>query len=412
MADMAKPQQRIQFKGLNQNPDHDGDNFLGVVDELPMAATTKVAYWDRDLVEWVPTKRHVALVNPAWEGRDTSTAKDPADACWHIPTGAYADINPMEAYAPLVQELLDYPVDNEGNIDQADFLGINGAYGEVRTYRRGGEVHFDMFLPAFNVGGDGEPLVLGIQSGYDYFGSTALYTEIIAHDHASNAVLRSLTDRRSRRHVQSRNKQNRKDALSEIHQWWGEEIARLEAVTDTLFQVVVDASAFEVDLSGIPRSPMHVYRAMGLPKSLSQAAEANLSSQKFTMQASAWDYYIALAQAVTQDYQAKDDGQALRRVVRTSNRILFDPARAMSKVFSDITDELISSNATDDEIASAATQAATMADKMGQFEDQRDRLKTMLEEAQRAEEQQNDTLENHDDDDPEDEQTAAAQGGD
>jgi hypothetical protein len=58
------------------------------------------------------------------------------------------------------------------------------AFGQIRQYRDGGEVHMDVLFDGLSVGlpGRSGSITMGITSGYDFFGGHAVYAEGFARD--------------------------------------------------------------------------------------------------------------------------------------------------------------------------------------------------------------------------------------
>jgi len=68
------------------------------------------------------------------------------DPLFHVPSDSYTILNPVEVYAPLEAVLREPTVDGRPLADVA--------FGEIRQYRGGGEIHMDgldVTLPASTV---------------------------------------------------------------------------------------------------------------------------------------------------------------------------------------------------------------------------------------------------------------------
>lgn len=402
---MARPQRIVAFAGIDgasqasRMPDWYRDltaatlptgiapnTFMSTVrDVLEKATTTDVAYRDPQDDEWVEIERHVALVNPAWLGEDNRERAPQDDAAWHIPTRQYDPVNPDEVYGPLT-----------GAARQNDLS--DEVFGTARLYRNGGEVHIDLFFPDLTVDvndavqtgkdTDLDPLVLGVTTGYDYFGSTQMYSRVIAANPNTNTVHRNLTDKRTRRHVKSADEDSGR-TVDDVIEWWDEDFDRLDRVTDTLFETIVDASQYEVSFEDIPFTAADFFEALDVPRDHAETAEARLPSYDENTY-TAWDLHEALSYAVEHNFGGKDDGRALRGYVRTANDILFRPPRAERQALRVLEDEL---KETDQDTLGASKaklrkamdeRQKTAAGKLEQYASMRDRLKDLLDEADDA----------------------------
>lgn len=387
-----------------------GTDFIDIVDQLQPAEGRDVAYWDTELERYVAARDHQAIINPNWEGRDPDDDSleepdaGPKDACWVTATRNYEAVNADVMYEPLGDALAEYD--------------ISGVFGEVREYRNGGEVHLDMFFPDYRVElalddsksiddeEQPDPLILGIQSGFDFFRQTTHYSRVIALDPNTGAILRDLTKKRSRKHIKPRDQTEGRTA-HDIANWWVGELDRLDNVTDTLFEVIHDASEYYFDLQSLPFNTDDFYSVLGTTEHLAREATENLPERQIdTGVFSAWDAHRALAQAITESLDAKDDGSTLRKYVRVANGILFQPPKAETRAMQefefllddDVLDALDATGrgeqqtlagetATDRRdvlLAELRARRDTAADRVDEYKSMKARLKEMLREAERS----------------------------
>jgi hypothetical protein len=292
-------------------------------------------------------------------------------------------VNPRDAYAPLVRATTE-----RANGDDA--FDVQDVFGEMRLYRNGGEVHIDVFFPHYtvDVGGDTPALVLGVQTGYDFFGSTRLYAEVIAADPRNGSMMRSLSDRRARRHVKP--KAGSGTTVDEVTDWWADEFDRLDTVSDTLFGVIHDAQAYSFDLSDLPKTPADAYEALDVPQYVAEQSESHLP-EPVRETASAWDYYVALSRTITESYDVKDGGSAIRRLVRTGNQILFRPATAHNRILGQFKRDFRSQRTLEgNRVAERVDEMQTdVRAAMDEYDSLRDRMTAMLDEADASSEAAN-----------------------
>jgi len=327
----------------------------------------EVAYDDPTAAEeWSGTGRHIALVNPA-TGR-----------LWHIPTREYTPVTPEEKYGPLLARLR-----------ARDFH--ESVSGEIRLFRDGGEVHADFLLDDLRTGADDE-IVMGVQTGHNYFGGKALYAGIIAYDTANNRMMRGLSEKRTRRHTGS--------AGSDVADWWDQILNQAEDACDTLASVILDAQDYRVGFSEVPLSPAeyltyafdgteYLAENSGEGEGQTGGAVAYLPDVPNPTSAtySGWELYAAMASALTHDFHGKDDSTAVRRYVRRANRQLFSPPRMEDDVLSDAAEDLEDQEDLEGEsiLESIRERQASIGVAVKRARSDKDRLRTLVDEAESAE---------------------------
>lgn len=390
---MTKAQRTIEFAGIDRNghsgtlpqwyreavgapmnDDAEFPSFLEAVGELPEAEKTTIAYRDENADEWRDDSRHVALVNPAWLGDGLASAPQNT-AVWHIPTGSYSVVNPMDGYGPFSAMMRKYDADEETN-------DLGTAYGQFRLYRNGGEVHADILFDGLRVadpeGGQDQPYVLGVTTGYDFFGGHALYAEVIAYDTRNGAAMRGLTDSNSRRHVGS--------AGNTVAAWWERILAQMETASETLFEVIADARDYTIEFSEYPFDVAEFYELLGFPEYLSENAADRIGGNPAV--ADAWTLYHAMTETLTEDFDGKDAASALTRYVKRANDILYTPPKAERAAISEKMDELEGQQTLSDEDEDAKAALAKLREDAGEsvekFGATRARLKNLLAEAEGA----------------------------
>lgn len=148
----------------------------------------------------------------------------------------------MDVYAPLETVLQDETLDGRA-------LG-DVVFGKIRQYRGGGEVHMDILFDGLSVTlpSRREPNAVGMSSGYDFFGGYGVYVEGFAQDSYCSNSIRSLTDRRTVKHVGS------------FEAWWEQLFGQLEIVADDLHVFITDAQEITLDLRAGPFDVERFYR--------------------------------------------------------------------------------------------------------------------------------------------------------
>ncbi len=258
---MKDPESRTVFAGVDGRTDtelpdwyrrkktvDEPKSFAETIRDLPQAVETTVAYRNPYSDEWVETERFNALVEPT-RARDHATDDEPdADPLFHVPTGSYAIINPVDVYRPLEEVLREETVDGTP-------LG-DVMFGEIRRYRGGGEVHMDIMFDGLEVRlpDRSGPITMGVTSGYDFFGEHAVYVEGFAQDGYCSNSMRSLTDKEVIKHVGD---------VRDFRTWWEEILAQVELVADDLFEFIRDAQEIDLEFSELPFTVTEFYSLLG-----------------------------------------------------------------------------------------------------------------------------------------------------
>lgn len=392
---VATPTRRTAFAGIDGNDtdvtfpswfrdlvdapagDIDRPTFLNAVNRLPLAQKRGVAYWDNEADEWRADDHHVAIVNPAWLGDGLTDPDAPDSAVWHVATGRYTCVNPMDVYGPLTAAIRRYNANDEND------RPLGAIFGQIREYRNGGEVHLDLAFDGLTVtdpGTDAGRFVLGLQSGTDHFGGRSTYARIVVFDTEGGVVMRGLTERRKRKHTGA--------ATNAIVDWWSEVLATLETAAETIFGIVSSARDYTVDFSERPFDPEGFYDCLGFPEGLAKQAAGKLPTGSMNGRIDAWSLYYAMAETLTHDYDAKDEGGALNEKLSLANRILFEPPYAEAAVLKEAEKRLISQQtlSEDDEEAAdyLAAERESITETLDTYTSTRKRLTTILRDAEDA----------------------------
>ncbi|AGM11252.1 hypothetical protein M197_gp88 [Haloarcula hispanica tailed virus 2] len=340
---------------------------VGVLQDEYSIEARAVAYDDPTSEnEWTETPQHQANVNPA-NGR-----------LWYIPTTSYTPVTPMDKYGPLMARLRSRDYHESVN-------------GQFRIFREGGEVHADLWFTDLRAGEDDE-IVLGVQTGHDYFGGKSLYAVIIAYDTDANRVMRGLSEKRTRRHTGS--------AGADVADWWDSILDQAEDAVDTLAEVIYDAQQYVIDFSEVPMTPKEylVYAFDGTEYLAENDGDAEgqtggamaylppVASQE-TASLSGWEVYAAMASALTHDFHGKDDSSAVRTYVKRANKQLFSPPRMEDDVLGALAEDLEGQEDLEGEdvLEDIEARRDSIGEAVAQARDDKARLKTLVREAESAE---------------------------
>lgn len=282
---------------------------------------------DGDL--FIATRRFQSVVSPDkmtnwlkgdFRREDSNEWRDPL---WHVPTTDYTIVNPMDFYEPLEQALRD------------EELG-DSVFGEIRTYKGGGEVHMELLFDAFSIDlsddNEGGPILLGIRTGYDYFGGTALYAEGFAQDRYCQNSIRNITEEKTRRHVGD---------PGETREWWDGILAEMDLMTDRLAEVIEEAGNIEVDyldfefseLTGHADDLQAWFEMAGFPSYLAREAAANVRSRSENQfLPTMWELHSGATYAITHHYRGGENTSRLNDLVNAANDMVMNPAQAVNVV--------------------------------------------------------------------------------
>jgi hypothetical protein len=357
--------------------------FSEVVRELPRATTTKAAYWNPHADEWVETDQHNAVIDPnraadaaelsdddefAWGDDDGEQLEaDTEDPLWHIPTSSYRVINPVDAYQPLIEAI------------QEQDLGAD-VFGEVRAYADGGEVHMDLIFDGVEaqLRSHQDAVKMGLTTGYDFYGGTALYATAYAQQNSCVNSIRNLTSRKIKKHTGSKN---------DLKQWWMDHIEALFEVRDDLIRMIREASSPEatVNFRELPFSVEEFYELIGLPNAsgtpvASKAArEAEVQANSIT-EVTMWNLHEGATYALTYHYGGKEGaGSTLDRHTRTANDLLFNPFESLERAKEEYEAQLMEDDEWhEDATASIDAVQESLREKKEQFESREAELRARL----------------------------------
>lgn len=302
----------------------------------------------------------VAIVDPqraslAAEGQDIKYI-------WHVPTDKYTIVPPIEAYSPLIQTLKQHNLDDE-------------VFGEVLLRDYGGEVYIRMGFKSKQINGlpgdEEAPVTLGLESGYDFKGGRAVYSNMIGFDAFSAGIIRNITDTKSRRHVgnaidQSHERSNNRVPIQE---WWEDSLKRIEAMTDDLTDAIRDASQTSLaftqngDFAKVPTAYVgsfdHVkpydtasfFQLHDMPDYLAEQAAANAATHGGGLsELTLWELFRGLTEAL-ENQDRCDEGSTLNSYADVAMDLLWDPTTVVELADDQWNFEIEDEGLADDDVA-------------------------------------------------------------
>jgi hypothetical protein len=327
---------------------------------------------------YVETDRFQSVYSPeklrSWLTADNDELLD--DALWHVPTQSYSIVNPLTAYEPL-----------EEAIQNEDYGG--NIFGEIREYKGGGEVHmnvlFDNFTINYNDNNNGnKPIVLGIRTGYDFFGGQALYFEGYAQDRKCDNSIRSITEKKTIRHVGD---VNLEDEVSDV-------LEEMELMTNRLAELIEMAEDIEVDMLEMDFAEAFdhddnfrgFYELAGFPSYIASAA-ANHARQRadnvFTPDMT--DLWDGATYALTHTFSGGEGTATAQDYIDSANDMVMNPSQTLGQVNREHQTRMERQSEDGEDALGSETAHAqiekftqTVKDKADEFESRNEELRTTL----------------------------------
>lgn len=350
---------------------------VGAINDLLPDGTEGVRAGDGSV--FVETDRYQSVYSPdkvrSWLSVDDD-ADQVDDALWHVPTKTYSIVNPLTAYEPLEEAIRDEDLGDD-------------TFGEIRTYKGGGEVHMDVLFDAYQIDyddGDGgsDPIVLGLRTGYDFFGSQALYFEGFAQDtHCDNSI-RSVTDKKTIRHVGD---VDLEDEVQEV-------LEELGLMQNRLAELIELAEDIELDVLEMEFSEPFdhddnirgFYELAGFPSYMAREAASHARQRAdniFTPDMTAlWD---GATYALTHQFSGGENTSTAQEYIDVANDMVMNPTQVIGQVERQHTQRLAAQSEGDQlsvegQKAHADIQefSQTVKDKADEFESRNEELRTAL----------------------------------
>jgi len=248
------------------------------------------------------------------------------DPLWHNPTENYSIINPGPAYEHLEEAIRDEDLGDE-------------VFGEIREYRDGGQVHMDILFDAYQIDYQDDdqgrdPIVLGIRTGYDFFGDTTLYFEGFGQDTRCSNSIRAVTEKEVIRHTGDGLDERIEEAVDSVMEGLG-------LMTDRLAELIEMAEDIELELLDLNLAePMthddHLqafYELAGFPTYMARGAASHArtraENQFMPDMTDVWD---GATYALTHEFRGGEDTSRARELVQTAGDMVQNPSQVISQV--------------------------------------------------------------------------------
>jgi hypothetical protein len=278
-------------------------------------------------VSFIETERFQSVVSPdklrKWAKADGDSDDTLEDPLWHVPTKKYSIVTPTTAYQHLEEAIRD-----EGHGDEV--------FGEIREYKKGGEVHMDVLFDAFQIDytdddNGRDPIVLGVRTGYDFFGSQALYFEGFAQDTRCSNSIRAITEKKTIRHV------GKVDLEEEVE----EVLEEMELMTSRLAELIELAEDIEVDMLEMNFSEPFdhdddyrgFYELAGFPSYLARDAANHARSRTdnpyLPDMTAMWD---GATYALTHSYSGGENTSTAQEYMSVANDMVMNPSQVVGNI--------------------------------------------------------------------------------
>lgn len=420
-----------------------GMHLMSAVQQLEPCATTGMAYFDPDsgladataaeiqeavrsgevdLTDHLTvTDRFTPLVDPRRSRRKRRgelTLEGDADL-WHVPTDSWVERSPRDYFEPLAAAISD-------NDDIPD----DSVFGEFRERRNGGEVFGEVVFDGMEVNpADSDPVRMGFQVGWSYFGDRSFFVEPFAQATRCKNSVRAVGDKEVvMNHNQSVN----------LREMWNEKIRELGIYGDKVAQAIEEACEILYDFSGelavetvgedgtttgeddealpdgvvtMPMSLEAFYEHAGFPGEASriaaeharEAARNSGDPREEASRVNAWHIHSGATFWLKWHWNGAEDSRTFKKRRRAADDMLFNPYQIADRVEDEYRDEARRTiirdvlgpegslaDADEEEIEEIedrlanhegvvrmAESVSALGDKVEQFEDTEDRLDRM-----------------------------------
>lgn len=235
-----------------------------------------------------------------------------------VHSSEYAAVPHIEFFEPMVEAFREAEIHDIG--------------GEFRVYDHGAQVHGEIIFldpqDQLDLGGDRDPLFVGIQVGNSYDGSCSMYAQGYAMDTFCRNSMRMLTDKRSRKHVGD---------PDEAMEWWEGILTQMGALRDVLGEIIQEALDVEMDFLDLPFDVEEFYELLGFPSYLARAAAVSARNRspreggtRTTL--NFWTLYSGATSALTHDFRGTSEIGSLENYYDITKDLLWNPVNTMDRV--------------------------------------------------------------------------------
>jgi hypothetical protein len=281
-----------------------------------------------------------------------STLGAPVKFRWQIASNRYCIVQPADAYLPIISALQ--------KRDASEVFG----WAHYRDW--GGEFKMSVLFPGLKrmvirkedddnveseaidnspltgVGAgdddsndvddesdEGVTIYGGVQTGYDFRGSQAVWAKPMLYVPASDVAIFGVGERRSRRHVGSATDaaHERQNDRTPISEWWGEIYDDIEAQATVIDNEIALGRTLSLNFEDVPYSTTDFYQYLGIPEKY--AEEAAERAQRFASPPSAptlWNLQLSLQVALDALYKGSHASETYQEYNEVGQQIFREPA--------------------------------------------------------------------------------------
>jgi hypothetical protein len=279
-----------------------------------------------------------------------STLGAPVKFRWQIASNRYCIVQPADAYLPIISAL--------------NKRGARDVFGWAHYRDWGGEFKMSVLFPDLqrtvvpktndddldpdeiddnalttvdtddDGDGDDEGVTIygGVQTGYDFRGSQAVWAKPMLYVPASDVAIFGVGERRSRRHVGSATDaaHERQNNRTPINEWWGEIYDDIENRATVVDYEIALGRTLSVNFEDVPYSATDFYQYLGIPEKY--AEEAAERAQRFANPPSAptlWNLQLSLQVALDALYEGSHASGTYQEYNEVGQQIFREPAYSL-----------------------------------------------------------------------------------
>jgi hypothetical protein len=278
-----------------------------------------------------------------------STLGAPVKFRWQIASDRYCIVQPADAYLPIISALQKREAEDVfGWAHYRDWGGefkMSVIFPSLQRTIVPKEVDDDVDLDETTPdaltttednsdededrGDVGVTIYGGVQTGYDFRGSQAVWAKPMLYVPASNVPIFGVGARRSRRHVGSAtdSTHERRNDRTPINEWWGEIYDDIEAQATVVDREVALGRTLSLDFEDVPYSIPEFYSYLGV--SNKYAEEAAERVQRFASPPTAptlWNLQLSLQVAINELYNGSRASDTYREHSEIGQQIYREPS--------------------------------------------------------------------------------------
>lgn len=322
----------LDVDALEDLTNMDIEQLAGVADTEPLIEVND----NQDIID----ERRLAL----------STLGAPVKYRWQIASDGYCIVQPSDAFLPIISAMQKR---GSGNIfGWAHYRDWGGEFKMTILFPELGrtivpketededseEVEGDATFTESTDDNEGVTVYSGIQTGYDFRGSQAVWATPMLYVPASDVAIYGVGSRRSRRHTGSATDaaHERKNNRTPINEWWGNIYDEIENRTATVDDEIVRGRSVSIDFDDVPYSITDFYEYLGV--SGKYAEEATKRVKRFASpptEPTLWNLQLSLQVALDDLYNGSRASRRYKELNEIGQQIYREPEYSLQMALSE-----------------------------------------------------------------------------